>query len=128
MPEMFEFSKPYQTIFTPDPGTVDEVQCSLCGSTATVHRKSHGPTSMSESMSGRGHAHDVFSCPLSDAEPDVSPWMSPPDDALHARVYHLQQEHKSTASMTLRKMFEKEIEELKSILRARALCFKRGDK
>jgi len=110
--EIFAFSKPYFRQFTPDPGKFEEVRCSLCGSVATVERNVLGPTQMAESMFGGKHLHDRFTCPVNDAEPDVSPFSTTLEGALHSRIYHLQEEMKKTASVSLKGLFLQEIEEL----------------
>lgn len=47
----------------PNPGTLDEVKCGVCGAKMNVRRNILGPTGMAEAMAGRKHLHDSFTCP-----------------------------------------------------------------
>lgn len=49
--------------FTPDPGTVEEVSCGICGEPMDVKRNVVDARSYVESISGSKFTHDVFICP-----------------------------------------------------------------
>ncbi len=50
--------------FTPDPGTEEKMFCEVCKTEMDVERNVEGPTSWAESVGGRKHKHDSFSCPF----------------------------------------------------------------
>jgi hypothetical protein len=49
--------------FTPDTGTIDQMQCRACGELMLVERGINGPTGWAESIGGGKHLHDRFVCP-----------------------------------------------------------------
>ncbi len=53
-------------LFMPDPGTVEEMECKVCGSVCDVKRGVIGPTSFGEAMGKGSHWHDEFRCPNRD--------------------------------------------------------------
>lgn len=47
----------------PAPGTVDSVECGVCGTNMNVTRNVIGSTSYAETISGGKHRYDNFECP-----------------------------------------------------------------
>ena len=50
-------------LFTPDPGTVEEMHCRVCNSKCLVRRNMYGPTGFTMAMARRQRHHDLFYCP-----------------------------------------------------------------
>lgn len=50
-------------LFMLDPGSVEEMECKVCGSVCDVKRGVNGPTSFGEAMGKGFHFHDRFDCP-----------------------------------------------------------------
>ena len=50
-------------IYTPDPGTVDEAFCTVCGVRMNVQRDCDGATSMVMALAKRTRKYDLFKCP-----------------------------------------------------------------
>lgn len=85
--------------YSPDPGEIESAKCGICGDEMDVKRGVFGPTGFAESMSGRGHRHDRFTCPNLDTD-----W--------HRQVDKLQIASKETPSVKLGDMFEDEAKEI----------------
>ncbi len=47
----------------PKPGTVDKVNCGVCGAQMKVRRNVLGPISRAMAMAGKKRRHDSFACP-----------------------------------------------------------------
>ena len=50
-------------IFFVEPGTVQEMNCRVCGRHCQVRRDAYGPTSLAMAMAKKKKKHDVFTCP-----------------------------------------------------------------
>lgn len=55
-------------VFTPDPGTVDEMHCRVCNSRCIVERNRFGSTGFAMGMARKKRHHDFFYCPHAEEE------------------------------------------------------------
>lgn len=84
--------------FNREPGTVDEINCEVCGSICDVKRGEVGPTSWAGAMAGSKTPHDLFTCPYNDEQ-----W--------HWEALAMMQELNDTSSPSLRAIIEQDIED-----------------
>jgi len=82
--------------FTPAPGTVDKMQCRICGEDLEVRRNCNGPTGYAESLAGMKHLHDHFYCKHSEED-----W--------HKNAYALKQQQENSASTAVKEIIEAEL-------------------
>lgn len=82
--------------FTPDPGTVERMDCAVCGEQMQVSRDCTGPTSFVEAIGSGSHPHDTFTCANYDQD-----W--------HVQIIKLEKFKQALPSMTLRDLVEREI-------------------
>ena len=86
-------------VFFPDPDTVEEMKCKVCGTTCDVKRGVEGPTSFAGAMSGSKRKHDRFSCPY-----DGERW--------HSQALHIVQEIEASYSPSVRAILQKDLQEV----------------
>lgn len=82
--------------FTPRPDVIDKIGCKVCGSNCDVKRGVSGPTGFGEAMARKGHLHDLFSCPHSDAE-----W--------HEQALEIMKDIRDCHSPSLKKIMESDV-------------------
>jgi CheY-like chemotaxis protein len=87
--------------FTPDPGTIDEINCTVCGEICYVERGVNGYRSSAGAMAKIKVLHDCFCCPHSDKD-----W--------HEKALNLLQDIKKCNSPSLEKIMR---EDLKLLIR-----------
>lgn len=85
--------------FSAASGTVESMNCRVCGSVMDVERGINGPTSWAEAMAEGKHLHDSFTCPYAHSD-----W--------HVQVLRLRELIEKTPSFRLQKMLEEEVAEL----------------
>ena len=78
------------------PGTVDEMNCEVCGSICDVKRSEVGPTGFASAMAKKNTEHDYFSCPHNDEK-----W--------HWEALAMCQELRDTYSPSLKKIIQDDI-------------------
>jgi hypothetical protein len=83
----------------PRPGTVQSMNCGVCGESMEVTRNVKGSTSFAEAIGKKGHVHDSFRC-----QHYRKDW--------HRRVSALMDEGRATKSESIRKVLQKEIEDI----------------
>lgn len=93
--------KGYDSFF-PDPGTVDKIECKVCGAVCKITRNVDGATGYAESVSGGTHLHDYFTCPYSDED-----W--------HSQALEIAIEITRCPSPTLRLMMQDDIDHIVKI-------------
>lgn len=87
------------TIFHPDPGKCDEINCEVCNTKCIVERNRNGPTSSVMAMGGSKRLHDCFWCPYHEAE-----W--------HEQALKLAQAIRDTPSKKIKAIIQEELDEL----------------
>lgn len=101
-----------KNFYAPDPQTVDEVKCGICGSICDVERNCCGPTTWTMAMEKSERHYDRFSCPL---------MTSKYDNGLHQQIEELKKEIKKTHSPSLKEIMEKDLDEfIKEVRQLRA--------
>lgn len=85
--------------FSPEAGTVEKMNCPVCGDEMKVTRGVNGPTGTIEAMAGMRHLHDSFSCLNFD-----KPW--------HIQVIRMREYRRKLPSKRLREIIEQEIMEV----------------
>lgn len=85
-----------------DPGSEpddEQKMCGVCGSECLITRGHNGPTSYTESLAGKSHLHDSFTCPYYKSE-----W--------HGKAIKLIHEMRNTGSKRIRALIEEDLDEL----------------
>jgi len=97
-----EFSRvwTHYNSFSREPGTIDEINCEVCGSVCEVKRGEVGPTSFGGAIAGSKTPHDRFTCPHNDEQ-----W--------HWETLAMVQELDDTSSPSLKKLIQKDIDKSK---------------
>lgn len=85
--------------FTPDAGTVNTCICKVCGSVMNIEKNCRGPTSYVEAIGKITRNYDHFTCNYS-------------NESWHKTVLELILEKEKTASVSIKKMLEKEAHDL----------------
>ena len=90
--------KGYDVFYT-DPDAEEEMFCKVCNTRCNVERSLTGPTGWLESMAGRGHWHDRFSCPYSG-----KPW--------HDKALEIYLEMEETSSKRVAALMQQDINDI----------------
>lgn len=87
------------TVFHPDPGKWDEMECRVCNTKCVVERDRLGPTCFAAAMGGSKRKHDCFWCPYHEAE-----W--------HEHALKLKREIEDTVNKKIKAIMQEELDEL----------------
>jgi len=90
--------KGYDTFFE-KPGKIDKKNCEVCGTECNVKRGVMGATCFAQAVGGGRSLHDYFYCPNNEQK-----W--------HEKAVEMKMELNDTKSPSLRKIIQKDIDEL----------------